>query len=98
MRVQLSEALAQMKDELRQAILDTSKDIIFVPKDVELELMVSFDVEAKAGGGVKLLTFLTATGEVSQTQSDQHKLTLKFDITDASGKPLLVRDTDPPKM
>ena len=98
MRIPLAQALAQLKDELREAILDTRKDIVFAPKDIELELNVGFDVEAKASGGVKLLSFLHVSAEAGEKSSNHHKLTLKLDVTDSTGKKLLIRDTNVPEV
>lgn len=59
MSISLSEAIHQLRDELRQAILEAQdQDVIFVPQEIELELGVTLEAEAKAGGGFKLLTFV----------------------------------------
>lgn len=92
MKIALAEALAQLKDELRQAVLDSKKDIVFVPKEVALELSIGFDLEAQAKGGFKLFAFLDTSVEASGKRRSDHKLTLKLDVADDQGQPLKVRD------
>ena len=57
-QIPLSDAIQQLRDELREAILDgKDQDIVFTPNSIDIELSVNFSVEAKAGGGFKLLPF-----------------------------------------
>jgi hypothetical protein len=92
MQVPLAEAIEQLRDELRRAVVEgKDKDILFVPKLVELELVVTFGAEAKTGGGFKLLAMLDLSAEIKATRSNQHKLKLQFEVTDAHGNPILVR-------
>ena len=61
-----SEAIQQLRDELREAIIEgADKDIVFTPNSIDIELGVSFSAEAKASGGFKLLAFLDVSGEAT---------------------------------
>jgi hypothetical protein len=54
MQVPLADAIQQLRDELREAILGgRDKDIVFTPNEIELELGINFTAEAIAGGGFK---------------------------------------------
>jgi hypothetical protein len=95
MQIPLSDAIAQLREELRKAVLEGhDQDIVFVPKGIELELGVTFGTEAKTGGGVKLLAFLDLSAEARASRSSEHKLKLSLDVTDRNLKPLKVVSTD----
>src|SRR4051794_28856296 len=95
MQVPLSEAIAQLRHELRIAVQEGhDKDIRFVPKSIELELEVTFGIEAKAGGGFKLLALLDMSAEAKASRSSAHKLKLVLDVTDRDLKPLTVSSGD----
>ena len=52
MQIPLADAIQELRDELREAILEgKDKDIVFTPNGIDIELGVSFSAEAKAGGG-----------------------------------------------
>jgi hypothetical protein len=94
-QIPLSDAIAQLRDELRKAVLEgRDKDIVFVPNSIELELGVTFGTEAQAGGGFKLLAFLDVSAGAKASRSSAHKLKLSLDVTDRDFKPLKVLSTD----
>jgi hypothetical protein len=96
-KLPLSEAIAQLRESLRYAVLEgKDKDIVFAPKEIELELGITFGTEAKVGGGVKLLAFLDLSAEAKTSDSHQHKIKLKLEVTDKAGKPLKVRSSKLP--
>ncbi len=96
-QIPLSDAIQQLRDELRGAIIEgRGKDIVFTPKSVELELSVTFGTEAKVGGGFKLLTFLDLSAEGKASVSHAHKVKLQLEVSDEHGNPIKVRDTDKP--
>jgi NTP-dependent ternary system trypsin peptidase co-occuring protein len=65
-QIPLSEAIQQLRDELREAIVEgADKDIVFTPNSVDIDLSVRFRAEAKVGGGFKLLAFLDLSSEGS---------------------------------
>ena len=95
MQVPLTAAIGQLREDLRQAVLERGdSDIIFVPKSIELELSVTFDTEAKVGGGFKLLAFLDLSAEAKASRSSGHTLRLTLDVTDRDLKPLKVVSLD----
>jgi len=96
-KIPLSEAIEQLRDELRTAILEgKDQDIIFTPNAIDIELVVSFSAEDKAGGGFKLLTFIDLSAEAKATRASQHKIKLSLSVADKEGKPIKVlRDEIP---
>jgi len=98
MQVTLADAIKQLRDELREAILEgKDEDIVFTPNGVELELGVTFGIEAKASGGFKLLAFLDLSAEGKASRESQHKLKLSLSVADKDGRPIKVRSDKVPK-
>jgi hypothetical protein len=98
MQIPLADAIQQLRDELREAILEgREKDIVFTPNGIELELGINFTAEAKAGGGFKLLAFLDLSTEAKASRESQHKIKLSLAVADRDGKPIKVRSTKVPK-
>jgi hypothetical protein len=97
MQIPLSDAIRQLRDELREAILEgKDQDIIFTPNGIDIELGVTFSAEAKASGGFKLLAFLDLSAEAKAGRESQHKIKLSLSVADKDGQPLKVRsDTLP---
>jgi hypothetical protein len=92
MQVLLSDAIAQLRDELRKAVLEgDDQDIVFVPTEIELELSVTLEAETKAGGGLKW--FVDVSAEASASRSNANKVTLKLQAADKDGHPLKVSST-----
>jgi Trypsin-co-occurring domain 2 len=90
--IPLSEALQQIRDELREAIVEgEGQDIVFTPNSIDVELSVKFSVEAKAGGGFKLLAFLDVSTEAKTGRESEHKIKLSLSVADKNGKPIKVR-------
>jgi hypothetical protein len=97
-QIPLADAIQQLRDELRQAILEgKGQEILFTPNSVEIELSVSFTAEAKASGGFKLLAFLDVSAEAKAGRESQHKIKLSLSVTDKDGKPIKVRSEAVPK-
>jgi hypothetical protein len=91
MQVTLADAIHQLRDDLRGAILEgKGQDIVFTPRGIELELAITFGTEVKAGGGVKLLAFLDISAEAKRSDSSQHKIKLTLDVVDSNGKSIKV--------
>lgn len=92
MDIPLSEAIQQLRSELQQAVLDgKGKDIVFTPDKIEVELAVSFKLEAKTGGGFKLLTFLDWSAEGKVGHERKHSIKLSLSVADSDGKPIKVK-------
>jgi hypothetical protein len=91
-KIPLSDAIQQLRDELREAILDgKDQDIVFTPNGIDVELSVSFSAEAKVGGGFKLFAFLDLSGEAKASRESQHKIKISLSVADKAGKPIKVR-------
>jgi hypothetical protein len=98
MQIPLSDAIQQLRDELRAAILEgRGQDIVFTPNGIEIELGVSFSAEAKAGGGIRLLAFLDLSAEAKASRGSQHKIKLSLSVADKSGQPIKVRSDAVPE-
>ena len=93
MRITLADAIKQLRDDLRTAILEGEgqQDIIFTPRGIDLELGITFDTEVNAEGGVKLFALLDLSTGAKTTNSSQHKVTISLDVADAEGNSLKVR-------
>lgn len=92
MQILLSDAIQQLRNELRKSILEgIDQDIIFTPSTIDIELSITFGTEAKAGGGAKLLTYLNISGEGKYHQDTQHKIKLSLSVCDKNGSPLRIK-------
>jgi hypothetical protein len=97
-QIHLSDAIQQLRDELRTAILEArGQDVVFTPNSIELELGVTFTVEAKAGGGFKLLAFLDIAAEAKGGRESEHKIKISLSVADKDGQPIKVRSDVVPK-
>ena len=91
-QIPLSVAIQQLRDQLRDAILEgKDQDIVFTPNSIDIELGVTFKAEAKASGGFKLLAFLDLSGEAAAGRESQHKIKLSLSVADKDGRPIKVR-------
>ena len=98
MQIPITVAIQQLRDELREAILEgKDQDIVFTPNGIELELGVSFSAEAKAGGGFKLLAVLDLSAEAKARRESRHKIKLSLTVADKNGQPIKVRSDAVPK-
>lgn len=97
MDIPLSDAIQQLRDELRKAVLEgKDKDIVFTPNSIDVELSISFKAEASAKGGFRLLAFLDLSSEAKGSRESAHKIKLSLGVADKDGKPIKVRsDTMP---
>lgn len=89
--IPLSDAIQQLRDQLRQAILEDDQDIVFTPNSIDIELGVTFKAEAEARGGVKLLALLDLSGAASAGRESQHKFKMSLSVADKDGQPIKVR-------
>ena len=98
MQIPIADAIQQLRDELREAIIEgKDQDIVFTPNGVDLELAVTFGAEAKAGGGFKILAFLDVSAEAKASRESQHKIKLSLSVADKNGQPIKVRSEILPK-
>jgi len=99
MEITLVDAIEQLRNDLREAVLEGQgqTDIIFTPRQVEVELAITFGTEVKAGGGLKLLALLDLSAEGKSSDTSQHRVKLTLDIADKNGNPLKVRSSNEPQ-
>jgi len=98
MQIPIADAIQQLRDQLREAILEgKDKDIVFTPNGIDVELSVSFKAEATAKGGVKLLAFLDLSAEGQASRESLHKIKLSLSVADKNGQPLKIRSDVIPK-
>jgi Trypsin-co-occurring domain 2 len=98
MEIPLADAIQQLRDQLREAILEgRDNDIVFTPNGIDLELAINFATEAKVGGGFKLLALLDLSTEAKASRDSQHKIKLSLAVADKNGEPIKVRATKVPK-
>lgn len=92
--------IAQALRELRAQIIESSLEgenapLRFIPKSVEVELGISFDVETEAGGGVKLLSLLDLSAKAQAGTGSTHKVKLTLELVGRDGEsPVLIRDNE----
>jgi hypothetical protein len=92
MQITLSDAIQQIRAELRKAAIDgADQDIVFTPTGVDIELAVTFEKEAKAGGGFKVLAFLDLSTEAKASQGNSHKIKLSLSVANQDGTPFKVK-------
>ena len=91
MEVSLVDAIAQLRSQLRQAVLDRDgEDIVLTPQSIELELAIKFKAEATVKGGFKLFALLDLSAEGKAGTESSHKVKFTLLATDADGKPLKI--------
>ena len=89
MQIPIGDAIQQLRDQLREAILEgKDNDIVFTPNGIDVELSVSFKAEATGKGGVKLLAFLDLSAEAQASRESLHKIKLSLSVADKNGQPL----------
>ncbi len=98
MEIPIADAIQQLRDQLREAILEgRDKDIVFTPNGIDVELSVAFKAEATAKGGFKLLAFLDLSAEAQASRESLHKIKLSLGVADKNGEPLKMRSDAIPK-
>jgi hypothetical protein len=97
MQIKLTDAIMQLRDELREAILEgENQDIVFTPRGIEMEFAITFGSEVSGKGGAKLLAFLDLSAEAKASGNSQHRVKLTLDVADKNGDPLKVRSQKTP--
>jgi hypothetical protein len=94
-RVTLAQAIRELRWQLVEAATEgEGSPIRFVPKSVEVELSITFDVEAEAGGGFKLLSLIDLSAKAKAGKESSHKVKLTLEPVGSDRKPILVGDTE----
>lgn len=95
MQVLLTDAIQQIRDDLREAVRQgKGMDIVFTPTSIEVELAITFTAELKAEGGFKLLAFLDLSSEATASRESQHKIKLSLSVADKDGQSLEISDDE----
>jgi hypothetical protein len=93
MNIPLADALVQLKDELRKAVLESDKEtVVFIPDEIELELSVGFEISADAKAGFKIFAIFDTSVDAGGKRTTEHKVTLKLHMSDKQGAPLKISD------
>ena len=95
-RVTLAQAIRELRAQLVEAAAEgEGATVRFVPKSVEVELGITFDLETEAGGGFKLFSLIDLSGKAKTGNESAHKVRLTLEPVGRDGKPTLVRDIKP---
>lgn len=95
MPISLTDAIASLRRDLRDALAKAEPDIVFTPGPIELELGVDFAEEKTASGGIKAYIVDFSAG-VKGTQTDSHKVKITLQVSGADGKSLALSSEDLP--
>jgi hypothetical protein len=93
--ITLADAIRELRTQLVEAAAGgEGSPIRFVPKTAEVELGITFRVEAEAGGGFKLFSLVDLSGKAKGGSESTHKVKLTLEPVGRDGKPFLIRDTE----
>ena len=92
--VTVVEAIREIRAQLVEAAVEgKGQSLRFVPKSVEVELSVTFKLEASVGGGFKLLSLIDMSGKATAKDENVHKIKLVLEPVGTDGKPVYIGDT-----
>jgi len=95
-RVTLAQAIRELRAQLVEAASEGEKtEIRFIPKSVDVELGITFNVEAEAGGGFKLFSLIDLSGKATAGNESAHKVKLTLEPVGRNREPVLISDTKP---
>jgi hypothetical protein len=98
MDLPLAAAIEQLRDQLREAILEGGdKDIVFTPNGIEVELSFSLKAEVAAKGGVRLLAFIDLSTGAKASRENLHKIKLSLSVADRDGRPIKIQSASLPQ-
>jgi hypothetical protein len=90
-KVTVAEAIRELRTQLQTVSAEGAKEKIrFLPKSVEVELNITFSVEAEAGGGFKLWSLIDLSGKAKTGDESSHKVKLVLEPVGPDGKPALI--------
>jgi hypothetical protein len=93
--VTLAEAIRNLREQLVEATAEGKDSAIrFVPNSVEVELSITFNKEAEAGGGFKLFSLVDLSGKAKVGDQATHRIKLALQPVGRDGKPTLIGDTE----
>jgi hypothetical protein len=78
--ITLAQAIRELRSQLTEAAREgEGAGVRFVPKSVEVELGIVFEVEAEASGVLKLFSHIDLSGRVKTSDENTHKVTLTLE-------------------
>jgi NTP-dependent ternary system trypsin peptidase co-occuring protein len=93
-RITLARAIRELRTQLAEAAVEGEKAAIrFVPKSVEVELGITFEAEAEAGGGFKLFSLIDLSAKAKAGQESTHKVKLMLEPVGHDGKSIKIGDS-----
>jgi hypothetical protein len=93
-RVTLAQAIREVRAQILEATAEGEGAAIrFVPKSIEVELGITFDVEVEVGGGFKLFSLIDLSGTAKNGNENTHKVTLTLEPVGRDGGPVKISDT-----
>lgn len=95
-RVTLAQAIRELREQIVKAMAEGKGEAVrFVAKSIELELGITFQVEAEAGAGFKLLSLIDLSGKAKAGDENTHTVKLTLIPVGPDGKePVLVSDSE----
>ena len=94
-RITLAQAIRELRAQLVEAAAEGEGTAIrFIPKSVEVELGITFDVQVEAGGGFKLFSLIDLSGKAKTGNENTHKVKLSLEPIGRDGKPIKIGDIE----
>jgi hypothetical protein len=94
-RVTVAQAIHELRAQLVEAAAEGEGAAIhFVPKSVEVELGITFDVETEAGGGFKLFSLIELSGKAKAGNESTHKVKLTLEPLGRNNTPVQIADSE----
>lgn len=91
MQIPLSDAIEQIREEIRVAQLSAKdKEIIFTPEKIDLEFGVNFRAEATGSGKFKILALIDLSTEAKASRESEHRVRITLSVTDQFGNSLKI--------
>jgi hypothetical protein len=93
-KVTVADAVRELRSHLLEATNEgVDQAIRFMPKSVEVELGITFSLEAEASGGFKLWSLIDLSGKGKIGDESTHKVKLVLEPVGRDGKPTLIGST-----
>jgi hypothetical protein len=93
--VTVAQAIRELRAQLIEAADEgQSSDIRFVPRSVEVELDIKFELESQGSAGFKVLSLVDLSGKAKLGRESSHKIKLTLDPVNKDGKPAVIHDDE----
>src|SRR5260370_29991617 len=94
-QITLAQAIRELRTQLSEIALEADDaSVRFIPKSVEVELSITFDVEGEVGGGFKLLSLIDFSAKAKRGDTSAHRIKLTLEPIGADGKPYIILDKE----